>query len=70
MPGPGGRDFQQAYNRQAVVESAYQVIVALQDTNRPSDKQQAGVMVAETIDNTGAVPRGFCRRGLLLGKSN
>ncbi len=28
MPGPGGRDFQQAYNCQAVVDSAHQVIVA------------------------------------------
>ena len=28
MPGPGGRDFQQSYNCQAVVDSAHQVIVA------------------------------------------
>ena len=28
MPGPGGRDFQQSYNCQAVVDSANQVIVA------------------------------------------
>ena len=26
MPGPGGRDFQQAYNCQAVVDSAHQVL--------------------------------------------
>ena len=28
MPGPGGRDFQQSYNCQAVVDSAHQVILA------------------------------------------
>ena len=35
MPGPGGRDFLQAYNCQAVVDSAHQVIVAARATNRP-----------------------------------
>ena len=35
MPGPGGRDFQQAYNCQAVVDSTHQVIVAARATNRP-----------------------------------
>ena len=34
-----------------------QVIVAARATNRPSDKQQAGIMVEETIGNTGTVPR-------------
>ena len=57
MPGPGGRDFQQAYNCQAVVDNAHQVIVAARATNQPSDKGQAPVMVEETIDNVGAVPR-------------
>ena len=57
MPGPGGRDFQQAHNCQAVVDSAHQVIVAGRATNRPSDKQQAGAMVVETIGNVGAVPK-------------
>ena len=33
MPGPGGRDFQQSYNCQAVVDSAHQVIVAARVTN-------------------------------------
>ena len=41
MPGPGGRDFQQAYNCQAVVDSAHQVIVAAR----------------ATIANVGAVPK-------------
>ena len=57
MPGPGGRDFLQAYNCQAVVDSAHQVIVAARATNLPSDKQQAAAMMQETIDNVGAVHR-------------
>ena len=54
IPAPGGKDFLQAYNCQAVVDSAHQVIVA---TNQTSDKQQAAAMMEETIDNVGAVPR-------------
>ena len=57
MPGPGGRDFQQSYNCQAVVDSAHQVIVAARATNQASDKQQAVFMVEEAIGNMGAVPR-------------
>ena len=57
IPAPGGKDFLQAYNCQAVVDSAHQVIVAARATNRTSDKQQAAVMMEETIDNVGAVPR-------------
>ena len=57
MPGPGGRDFQQSYNCQAVVDHEHQVIVAARATNQPSDKQQAVAMVEETINNTGAIPR-------------
>ena len=57
MPGPGGRDFQQTYNCQAVVDHAHQVIVAARATNQTSDKQQAVGMLQETIRNTGVVPR-------------
>ena len=57
MPGPGGRDFQQAYNCQAVVDHAHQVIVAARATNQTSDQQQAVVMIEETISNTGVMPR-------------
>ena len=57
MPAPGGRDFQQAYNCQAVMDHAHQVIVAARATNLTSDKQQAVVMIEETISNTGAVPK-------------
>ena len=49
MPAPGGRDFQQAYNCQAVVDHAHQVIVAARATNQSSDKQQAAAMMQETI---------------------
>ena len=57
MPAPGGRDFQQAYNCQAVVDSAHQVIVAARATNQSSDKRQAVGMIEEAISNTGAVPK-------------
>ena len=57
MPGPGGKDFLQAYNCQAVVDHEHQVIVATRATNVASDKQQAVVMIEEVIANTGAVPK-------------
>ena len=57
MPGPGGKDFQQAYNCQAVVDHEHQVIVATRATNLASDKQQAVMMIEEVIANTGAVPK-------------
>ena len=57
MPGPGGREFQQSYNCQAVVDSAHQVIVAARANNQPSDKGQAVGMIEETVSNTGAVPK-------------
>ena len=67
MPGPGGRDFQQAYNCQAVVDSECQVITA-EATNRASDKQQGVVMVEQAIGNTGAPNEVSADRGLLLGQ--
>ena len=57
MPVPGGRDFQQAYNCQAVADSECQVIVAAQATNLPSDKTLAVAMIEQTVGNTGAVPK-------------
>ena len=47
IPAPGGKDFLQAYNCQAVVDSAHQVIVAARATNQTSDKQQAAAMMEE-----------------------
>ena len=71
MPAPGGKDFLQAYNCQAVVDSAHQVIVAARATNQTSDKQQAAAMMEETIDNVGCSPQGSIRRcWLLLGKGS
>ncbi len=52
IPAPGGKDFLQAYNCQAVVDSAHQVIVAARATNRTSDKRQAAAMMEETIDKS------------------
>ena len=57
MPGPGGRDFQQACNCQAVVDDAHQVIVAAEAANQAPDKQQAVSMIGQAIANTGVVPR-------------
>ncbi len=57
MPGPGGRDFLQAYNCQAVVDHEHQVIIAARATTQASDKQQAVVMIEETIANVGVAPR-------------
>ena len=59
MPAPGGKEFLQAYNCQAVVDSA-QVIVAADVTNQPSDKSQALPMV-KAIDCQR--PRRFPRGG-------
>ena len=56
MPGPGGRDFQQSYNCQAVVDSTHPGDVAARATNATSDKQQAVAMVEEAIGNVGTVP--------------
>ena len=57
MPMAGGREFVQAYNCQAVVDHAHQVIVAGRATAQSSDKRQAVPMLEETIHNLGAVPR-------------
>ena len=57
MPGPGGRNFLQADNCQAVVDHERQVIIAARATKQASDKQQAVAMIEEAIANLGAVPR-------------
>jgi len=57
MPAPGGRHFEQAYNAQAAVDSANQVIVAAEVTDRPSDKGQAVPMMKQVKENTGELPR-------------
>ena len=57
MPAPGGKHFEQAYNAQAAVDSAHQVIVAAELTNQPSDKRQAKPMMEQVKANTGKLPR-------------
>jgi len=57
MPAPGGKHFEQAYNAQAAVDSAHQVIVAADVTGQPSDKGQAVPMMKQVKKNTGELPR-------------
>lgn len=57
MPAPGGKHFIQAYNAQAAVDSAHQVIVAAEVTNKPADRGQAEPMMEVVKENTGRLPR-------------
>ena len=57
MPAPGGKHFIQAYNAQAAVDSAHQVIVAAEVTNKPTDRGQAEPMMEAVKVNTGQLPR-------------
>ena len=57
MPAPGGTHFEQAYNAQAAVDSASQVIVAAEITDQPSDKKLAVPMMEQVKANTGGLPR-------------
>jgi transposase len=57
MPAPGGKHFEQAYNAQAAVDSAHQVIVAAGVTDEPTDRKQARPMIEQVKTNTGRLPR-------------
>jgi transposase len=57
MPAPGGKHFEQAYNAQAAVDSAHQVIAAADVTDQPADKGQAVPMMKQVKENTGELPR-------------
>jgi transposase len=57
MPAPGAKHFIQAYNAQAAVDSAHQVIVAAEVTNKPADRGQAEPMIEIVKANTGQLPR-------------
>jgi len=57
MPAPGGKHFVQAYNAQAAVDSAHQVIVAAEVTNKPTDRGQSEPMMEVVKVNTGQLPR-------------
>ena len=68
MPAPGGKDFQQAYNCQAVVDHEHQVIVATRAANVVSDKQQAVVMTGGHGQHRQGAQGGIRRCRLLLGQ--
>ena len=57
MPAPGGKHFIQAYNAQAAVDSAHQVIVAAEVTSKPTDRGQSEPMMEVVKLNTGKLPR-------------
>jgi transposase len=57
MPAPGGKHFIQAYNAQAAVDSAHQIIVAAETINKPTDRGQAEPMMEKVQENTGRLPR-------------
>jgi len=57
MPAPGGKHFIQAYNAQAAVDSAHQVIVAAEVTNKPTDRGQSEPMMEVVKVNMGQLPQ-------------
>jgi len=57
MPAPGAKHFLQAYNAQAAVDSAHQIIVAAEVINKPADRGQAVPMMEAVKVNTGQLPR-------------
>lgn len=52
-----GGDFVQAYNAQAVVDEAHQIIVAADLSNQPPDAEYFVPMLEETIANCRVVPK-------------
>ena len=56
MPAPGGKHFEQAYNAQAVVDSANQIIVAADVVDETNDKKQAIPMMKQVESNMGRLP--------------
>jgi len=56
MPASDGKYFIQAYNAQAAVDSANQVIVAAEVTNKPIDRGQAEPMMEIVKVNAGQLP--------------
>jgi transposase len=57
MPVSGGKDFVQAYNAQAAVDSAHQIILAAETSNIPNDKGQAKPMMEKVKENAGRLPK-------------
>jgi transposase len=57
IPAPGGKHFEQAYNAQAAVDSANQIIVAADVVDETNDKKQAIPMMKQVKPNTGKLPK-------------
>ncbi|MFO8010653.1 MAG: IS1182 family transposase [Dehalococcoidia bacterium] len=57
MPVSGGKDFVQAYNAQAAVDSKSQIVVSCHITNAPQDKRQALPLIEQLKANLGGLPR-------------
>jgi len=57
MPVSGGKNFVQAYNAQAAVDSAKQIIIAAETSNKPTDKGQAKPMMEKVKENAGRLPK-------------
>jgi len=62
MPGPGGKHFVQAYNAQAAVDSAHQVIVAVDVTNEPTDRKQGKPMMQKVTPTNLRTSRAILQR--------
>jgi hypothetical protein len=56
MPASGGKHFIKAYNAQVAVDSANQIIVAAEVTNKLTDKGQAEPMMEIAKVNVGQLP--------------
>lgn len=56
MPSSGGKQFEQAYNAQAAVDSSHQVIVAAEVTDHPADRGLATPMMQQVKANMGRLP--------------
>jgi transposase len=58
MPASDAKgSFLQGYNCQAAVDATAQIIVAVDVTDAPNDKQQAQPVLTQVLANTGQVPR-------------
>ena len=58
IAGPDGKEYQELYDCQAVVDSAQQVIPGDRATNHSSDKQQPMATVWDAIGDLSAPPEG------------
>ncbi|MCY4652725.1 MAG: hypothetical protein OXC95_06115, partial [Dehalococcoidia bacterium] len=67
MLEPGGRQFSQSYNCQAVVDSSGQMIVVARATNQSSDKRQAVDMMKVIRPYVSETGNNSCRH-LLTGQ--